>query len=143
MKNVSIISSTATLILLSTSVQATQLEIDISGIKSDAGKIYMQLFRGEDNFKQNKPVVATFIEAKTGEAKVLFNDVEAGEYAVRFFHDENDNGKLETNLFRLPTEGYGFSNDATPNFGPVSYSQMKFIVPTNVNVVVNQTSVIY
>ncbi len=26
-------------------------------------------------------------------------------------HDENDNGKLDTNLVGMPVEGYGFSNN--------------------------------
>ena len=26
-------------------------------------------------------------------------------------HDENDNGKLDTNFMGIPVEGYGFSNN--------------------------------
>jgi uncharacterized protein (DUF2141 family) len=34
---------------------------------------------------------------------------------VRAFADENGNGKLDTNLMGMPTERYGFSNDAKGN----------------------------
>jgi uncharacterized protein (DUF2141 family) len=34
-----------------------------------------------------------------------------GQYAVQVMHDENDNGKFDTNFVGLPIEGYGFSNN--------------------------------
>ncbi len=33
-------------------------------------------------------------------------------YAIAAIHDENMNGELDVNWMRIPTEGYGFSNDA-------------------------------
>ncbi len=33
------------------------------------------------------------------------------------FHDENDNGKLDTRIFGIPREGVGASNNATGRFG--------------------------
>ena len=62
---------------------------------------------------------------------------------MRFFHDENDNGELETNLFGMPTEGYGFSNNARPNLGPVSYDEVKFTLTDQQSSVSNTTNVIY
>ena len=59
---------------------------------------------------------------------ITFNDLDAGEYGIRYFHDENDNGELETNLFGLPTEGYGYSNNAKANFGPVDFTTMRFSI---------------
>ncbi len=36
---------------------------------------------------------------------ITFPDVAAGTYAVACFHDENGNGKLDTGMFGIPTEG--------------------------------------
>ena len=36
------------------------------------------------------------------------------------------NGKLDTNRFGFPTEGYGFSNDARELLGPPSFSAASF-----------------
>jgi uncharacterized protein (DUF2141 family) len=36
----------------------------------------------------------------------------SGANAVIAFHDENDNGLLDANALGVPTEGYGFSNNA-------------------------------
>ena len=36
------------------------------------------------------------------------------------------NGKLETNLLGIPTEGYGFSNDAKALIGAPSFAAASF-----------------
>jgi uncharacterized protein (DUF2141 family) len=130
-------------VISSSLVQASDIKFEIAGINSDKGKIYIQLFKGEQNYDQGKAESALIKAAAKGTITIIFNDLAAGEYAVRFFHDEDNSGELETNLFGLPVEGYGFSNNAKPNFGPVSYSDIKFLIPANESVVKNQTTVIY
>jgi len=49
-----------------------------------------------------------------------------GKYAVRYFHDENMNGNLDTNKMDIPTEGYGFSNNAYGLFGPKPFKEWLF-----------------
>jgi uncharacterized protein (DUF2141 family) len=101
------------------------------------------LFKGEADYKKGNAYTATIVNAKDASTVVRFSDLEPGEYALRFFHDQNNNGEMETNLFGMPTEGYGFSNDAKPNFGPVSYDEIKFAVTGDADVVTNTTNVIY
>ena len=122
---------------------ASDIEFKITGINSDNGKIYIQLFKGEENYKKGNAESSSIIKAVKGGTKIIFPNVSPGEYAVRFFHDENNNGELETNLFGLPVEGYGFSNNAQPDFGPVSYNEMKFLVSADEAIVKNQTTAIY
>ncbi|WDE01384.1 DUF2141 domain-containing protein [Thalassomonas actiniarum] len=107
---------------------SANIQLEITGIKNDQGKLYIQLFHGEENYNQGKAELATMTKAKSGNATLIFQDVDSGEYALRFYHDENNNGKLDSNLFGIPTEGYGFSNNAMPNFGPAKYQEMKFQV---------------
>jgi uncharacterized protein (DUF2141 family) len=48
---------------------------------------------------------------------VVFSNLPMGQYAVSVYQDANDNGKLDTNIFGIPTEKYGFSNGARmPNW---------------------------
>ena len=129
--------------LFASTVNATTIDFEIKGIASNQGKIYVQLFKGEESYKKGKAYLSSIIQAKPGKITVSFNDLDAGDYAVRFFHDQNDNGKLETNLFGLPTEGYGFSNDAKPNFGPLDYQDIQFTVSENQASITNGAAVIY
>lgn len=131
---------------LSTHAISNEIEFHISGIdleSSSSNKIYVQLFKGEDNYTNGKADVALITKSNNGSATITFNDIDQGDYALRFFHDQNDNGKLETNLFGMPVEGYGFSNNAKPNFGPVSYQQIKFTVSEGQSKVINASTVIY
>lgn len=125
-----------------------QIEFHIEGIQlgdeeQTNGTLYIQLFKGEQNYQEGKPAVATMVKPTSDMAVVNFQNLEAGEYAVRFFHDQNDNGELETNLFGLPTEGYGFSNNARPDFGPVKYKQAKFTLAVTDESLIKKTEVIY
>jgi uncharacterized protein (DUF2141 family) len=55
-----------------------------------------------------------------------FDPIPAGTYAVACFHDENKNGKLDTGLFGIPTEGTVASNHAKGFMGPPSFDKAKF-----------------
>ncbi|WP_286262897.1 DUF2141 domain-containing protein [Thalassotalea atypica] len=124
-------------------VSAAEINFEISGVNSNQGKLYVQLFKGEDNYENAKPESAAIVIAKHGVNNVSFNNLNEGEYALRFFHDENDDGKMATNLLGFPVEGYGFSNNAIPNFGPVSYQDIKFNITRSDEKVTNKTQVIY
>jgi uncharacterized protein (DUF2141 family) len=55
-----------------------------------------------------------------------FDPIPAGVYAIACFHDENKNGKLDTGLFGIPTEGTVASNHAKGFMGPPSFDKAKF-----------------
>jgi len=56
------------------------------------------------------------------QARCDFEDIVPGTYAFAVIHDENMNGKLDTNSLGVPKEGYGFSNDAKTSLGAPSFS---------------------
>lgn len=66
---------------------------------------------------------------------ITFADIPAGDHAIKAFHDVNDNGKLDTNWMGIPTEPYGFSNNAMGTFGPPSFQQASFGVKQGANTV--------
>lgn len=55
-----------------------------------------------------------------------FAQIAPGTYALAVIHDENLNGKLDANWLGIPSEGYGFSNDARAALGPPSFSAASF-----------------
>jgi uncharacterized protein (DUF2141 family) len=62
----------------------------------------------------------------SSESVCPFDPIPAGTYAVACFHDENKNGKLDTGLFGIPTEGTVASNNAKGFMGPPSFDDAKF-----------------
>ena len=49
-----------------------------------------------------------------------------GTYAIGIFHDINLNNKMDNNLFGIPKEQYGFSNNARAFFGPPAFGAAAF-----------------
>jgi uncharacterized protein (DUF2141 family) len=49
-----------------------------------------------------------------------------GQYAASAYHDENDDGELDTNLVGMPSESFGFSNDARARFGRPDFAEAAF-----------------
>jgi uncharacterized protein (DUF2141 family) len=66
------------------------------------------------------------LNASKGDLEIVIHDLHAGKYAIASYHDENGNGKLDTNALGIPEEGYGFSNDARGTFGPPKFSEAAF-----------------
>ena len=67
-------------------------------------------------------------EPVQGKATLQFADLPPGDYALTAFLDENGNSKLDSNLFGLPTEPYGFSRDARAMAGPPPFADATFRV---------------
>ena len=143
MNNKQLFLATITSLLLTTTAFAGTVEFNISGVNDDSSKLYVQIFKGEENYQNGNAESATITTSKDGKASIIFSNLDKGDYALRFFHDQNNNGKLEMNLFGMPVEGYGFSNNAQPNFGPVSYQQIRFSVDADDGKVINESTVIY
>jgi uncharacterized protein (DUF2141 family) len=55
-----------------------------------------------------------------------FSDIKPGNYAIAVIHDENRNGELDTNMFGIPKEGYGFSSGAKVTMSAPSFSDAVF-----------------
>jgi uncharacterized protein (DUF2141 family) len=82
---------------------------------------------GEADFESGTVAFrSAIVEVENKRAVAVFEGVPYGEYAVKVFHDENGNEKLDTNFVGMPKEKFGFSNDARGRFGPPSYEQARF-----------------
>ncbi|WP_273567333.1 DUF2141 domain-containing protein [Maribacter halichondriae] len=101
------------------------IEIEITNIESSEGKILVGLYDSDDNWLK-KPFKAVSVKIENGKSKARFDDVPKGVYAVSLYHDENDNGELDTNFLGIPKEDTGASNNAPANFGPPTWEDAKF-----------------
>jgi uncharacterized protein (DUF2141 family) len=104
------------------------LVISIKNLKNTQGKVGILLFNREDGFPTDSEQairdVLTPIEGIN--MTYTFPDLTFGEYAVAVMHDENDNGKLDTNLFGIPREGNGVSNNVVGKLGPPRFQKAAF-----------------
>ena len=103
-----------------------KLSIVVEGIEEPTGHVIVGLYDKENFMKSplNGQMAAVTAETVT----IVLENVPPGEYAVSLFQDENDNGKLDTGLFGIPTEKYGFSRNAKGKYGPPSYEDCQFVL---------------
>ena len=105
-------------------MERSPTRILIEGVRSDRGQVACALFAAADGFpsEQDKASVGQVASAKSGTLEFVFEGVPHGRYAISVLHDENSNGRLDTNLLGMPQEGYGVSGDAFRRFGPPRYA---------------------
>lgn len=73
------------------------------------------------------PAAVARVAAGPGPVETEFN-LPAGDYAMRAFHDVDEDGELDTNPFGIPIEPFAFSNNARGRMGPASWSAARFTV---------------
>jgi uncharacterized protein (DUF2141 family) len=136
-------------------VQATDLDVEVRGIKVRKGEIRAALFDNARDFAADVEIRATITSSGEVSAGVFtreedlphqplqilsapadasivrlrFAGLEPGEYAVALFHDRNSDGKLDALVDRRTLEPWGASNDPRPTDGPLTWEEAKFILP--------------
>jgi len=118
---------------LSSYAAAATLTVAVTGVKDTSGQVAIAVFAGPEDFPKDdtKAIrrIVVPIDGATNSAKVVVPDLPAGTYAIAAFHDNNNSGKLETNLFGMPTKGYGFSNNPKPKLRAAHYDEARFELP--------------
>ena len=82
---------------------------------------------GAFDSNDGRPVAAVTVAA-SGAVVATFENLPAGDYAVKAFHDVDGDGEMDTNPFGMPTEPYAFSNNAVGNMGPARWDRARFAV---------------
>jgi uncharacterized protein (DUF2141 family) len=89
------------------------LTIHVTGFRNTKGLLGAELFTSSAGWPED--VSKSFrhehfpIEGDHGTAR--FDHIPAGKYGVVVLHDENENQKLDRNIFLVPKEGFGFANN--------------------------------
>ena len=91
---------------------AGELVVNVQGIRAQTGLLKVAVVDSLEAFDgKAAPVQADGAPPKGEVSRFVFKDLKPGTYAVMITHDENGNGKLDSNLIGMPVEGYGFSNN--------------------------------
>ena len=106
---------------------AGQLTLRIHDIPAGGGRLMIAVVASEAAFDGDQPGVASFVlPASSASVELTTSALTDGHYAVRVMHDANGNGELDSNMVGIPTEAWGFSNDASGSFGPPSWDDARF-----------------
>lgn len=118
-----LVSSSLTLALLMTAgplAHAVDITVEVTGINEARGHVLVSAFDKNEAWLK-RAVQTANVPAQAGKVIVTFTNLAEGDYALSAVHDINANGKLDTNLLGIPSEPYGFSNNAMGRFGPPAF----------------------
>jgi uncharacterized protein (DUF2141 family) len=92
--------------------------------RNDAGVVRCGLFKEAGWLKD--AVRPAIVKISKTTALCVFKEIPAGTYGISAFHDEDNNGKLNTNLVGYPLEEYCSSKNARNMFSAPSWKDAKF-----------------
>ncbi|MGJ7609191.1 DUF2141 domain-containing protein [Variovorax sp. LT1R20] len=115
---------------------AADLRLSVADGPAADATLYVALYSSATGFA-GTALASQMVPMRAGAAQLVFPGLAPGRYAVRVFADENGNGKLDTNLFGMPTERYGFSNDAKGNLGPPEFDAAAIGVDADLQTVIH------
>jgi uncharacterized protein (DUF2141 family) len=104
------------------------IHVEVSGLRNDKGQVLCALFSSAEDFPKKAEKAVARLTARIVEQQAVcdFSGVAPGTYAVSVVHDENSNGKLDTNFIGMPREGVGASKDAKGHMGPPKFAAASF-----------------
>jgi len=102
------------------------LTVVVNDVEEQKGKIGFQVMDTEQNV-----LFQDWVPVKESSVSTTFTLESSGKYAVRFFHDVNDNGEMDFYWYGPPKESYGNSNDVQGFMGPPDFQQTIFQVDSD------------
>ena len=104
------------------------ITVKVVDLRSNDGKVGLTLFNAEEGFpsEPDNAIAKKYIEIKDKTAQATFENVAEGKYAIAVYHDEDEDGEIETNWIGIPKEGTGSSNNPKSRMGPPRYKDCEF-----------------
>ncbi|MBW8243061.1 DUF2141 domain-containing protein [Muricauda oceani] len=108
------------------------LSIQVNNVPSDHGSVKVAVYDSDESFLSFDQVLRSdSVNADMGSVVLHISDLPSGEYALAIFHDENDNGKLDTNWLGIPKEKVAFSKAKMKTFGPPKFKECAFTMSSD------------
>lgn len=108
------------------------ITVHIHNVGSKLGTINVAVYGSDDTFLSlDNAIKGISAPAHKGEVTLKIEDLRPGEYALAVYHDENGNGKLDTNWMGIPKEKVAFSKGKMHTFGPPKYSECTFAITSD------------
>lgn len=112
---------------------AADLTVTFTGLEPKGVVNFVLVNSAEAYGDKAAPVAVDRIDVTSGSVTRTFTGLAPGRYAIKAFHDVNSDGKMGTNPFGIPTEPYGFSNNARASMGPPRWDEAGFAVAPGAN----------
>jgi uncharacterized protein (DUF2141 family) len=109
---------------------ASDLTVELDGIKNKDGQVCLSLFDSSKGFpdREKNAFQKQCVPNTNAPLFVTFKNIPLGSYAVAVLHDANQDNKINSNFLGIPTEGFGFSGNPTIISGPPKFNESAVLV---------------
>jgi uncharacterized protein (DUF2141 family) len=102
-----------------------KLIIELVGNENNKGNYHVALYTKKEKFPSVDNTYKNLIQ-EASKNSIVFEKLPEDVYAFAIFHDENNNGILDKNIFGVPIEKYAFSNNSRGTFSSPSFNVASF-----------------
>lgn len=117
-------------VFFAASAVSAELTVDVGNVTSGKGSVVVTIYGSEKDFLGDG-LVTLKRPASPGLMTFLFAGLRPGDYTASVYHDENGDDEMNTGVFGIPLEPYGFSNDTRPKLAPPLYKDVVFTLGEN------------
>ena len=107
-----------------------KLTVEIDGLKNKQGQVCVSIFASSEGFPSDRDrgLQKQCTKISAAPLPITFENLKAGSYAVAVFHDQNNDGTLNSNVLGIPSEGFGFSRNPEILTRAAKFSEAAFLV---------------
>ncbi len=115
-----------------------RLNVEVTSLRNARGQVAVTVYPNDPKrfLAKGGKLLRQRVPAAAPVSRACFNLPAPGMYAVAIYHDENGDSDFNRGPVGMPTEGYGFSNDAPTRFSIPAFEAVRFRVagPTSIRV---------
>lgn len=111
--------------LMATTAFAGDLTVTVE-TGSSGGQIRAAIFDSQEAFDAGAWLAGDVAVPGNGSAVLTFRGLRPGRYGIAAFQDKNGNEALDRNLFGMPNEPFGFSNNPRIGFKAPDFDAFAF-----------------
>ena len=114
-----------------------RLIVQVGALRSNAGEVAITVYPADPErfLAPHGKLLRQRVKTSAPMTQGCFNLPVADAYAVEVYHDANASRELDRTALGMPTEGYGFSNDAPTRYARPSYDAARFMVKPGDNTI--------
>jgi uncharacterized protein (DUF2141 family) len=108
--------------------------VEVAGFEDQSGDCLVAIYDSPSSFNRVEQSIASESkEVRGASVEFHFAGIASKKIAIAVFHDRNRNGLLDKNVWGIPIERYGFSNNPSSPFGPPSFAaaEIRDLKPEN------------
>ncbi|WP_020674562.1 DUF2141 domain-containing protein [Geopsychrobacter electrodiphilus] len=106
-----------------------RLDLSFQSFRNSSGEALVFIYPGPPGFpdKDAPNIKRLHLPIHDRRAHITLGKLPYHVYAIAVLHDENMNGQMDKSLSGFPLEGFGFSLNPKPNFGPPDFKKARFL----------------